>query len=312
MTFNYNKLEVLIQEVSPRDGLQNEERFVATADKIAMIDALSRTGLRKIEVSSFVSPKAIPALRDAEEVFRRIQRSPGVKYAALVPNLRGAMAAVEAGADELNLVMSASETHNRANINMTCGQSLAAFQAVMQEVRGSKVFLNGTVATAFGCPFEGLVSFDQVLQFVEKYLDLGFHSITLADTTGMGYPTQVYDLAKSVTAKHPNVPLTLHLHNTRGMGLSNVIAGMHAGVRSFDASLGGIGGCPFAPGATGNICTEDLVHMLQLMGAKVQVDLEFLMLVSRKLPQLLGHQTFGQVTAAGPRWQKGLNSAIKH
>jgi hydroxymethylglutaryl-CoA lyase len=303
MTFSYDNVEILIQEVSPRDGLQNESCFVQTTDKVSMIDALSQTGLRKIEVSSFVSPKAIPALRDAREVFASIQRLPGVTYTALVPNLKGAVAAMEARADELNMVMSASEAHNRANVNMSCEQSLSCFRAVIRELQGCGTRLNGTVATAFGCPFEGLVAFDRVVRVVQEYLDIGFGSITLADTTGLAYPTQVYDLARRVNAKHPEVPLALHFHNTRGMALANVIAGMNAGVRSFDASIGGIGGCPFAPGATGNVCTEDLVHMLQLMGAKTQIDLLSLIRVSRALPRLIGHETAGQVAKSGPNWQ---------
>jgi hydroxymethylglutaryl-CoA lyase len=303
VTFRYDNIEVLIQEVSPRDGLQNESRFVQTADKVALIDALSRTGLRKIEVSSFVSAKAIPALRDAKEVFASIQRVPGVKYTALVPNLKGAVAAMEAGVDELNMVMSASETHNLANLNMSCEQSLVSFRAVHQESQRSGTRLNGTVATAFGCPFEGPVSFDRVVRIVQEYLDIGFDSVTLADTTGLACPTQVWDLAQRVDARHPGVPLALHFHNTRGMALANVIAGMNAGVRSFDASLGGIGGCPFAPGATGNVCTEDLVHMLQLMGAKMQIDLLSLIRVSRDLPRLIGHDTVGQVAKSGPSWK---------
>jgi len=290
---------LIVQEVAPRDGLQIEPKWVETADKIALIDQLSLAGFSRIEAGSFVSPKAIPALRDGDEVFGGIQRQPGVVYVALIPNLKGAQRALDAGADELNLVMSASQTHNLANMRMRREQSLSGFGDVVALARGTSLSLNGTVATTFGCPFEGVIDEDRVLQIVDAYLELGMQGITLADTTGMANPRQVYRLVQRVLTKVAPAQLTLHFHNTRGLGLSNVLAAYEAGARRFDASLGGLGGCPFAPGASGNICTEDLVNMCEEMGIQTGIDLPHLLQMSRRLPALLGHEMSGQVAKAG-------------
>jgi hydroxymethylglutaryl-CoA lyase len=290
---------LIVQEVSPRDGLQIEPTWVETADKIALINQLSLAGFSRIEAGSFVSPKAIPALRDGDEVFRGIARQPGVTYVALIPNLRGAQRAIEAGADELNLVMSASQTHNLANMRMHCEQSLAAFADVVALASGTSLSLNGSIATTFGCPFEGRIDEDRVLQIIDAYLALGMHGITLADTTGMANPRQVFALVQRVLSRVPASALTLHFHNTRGLGLSNVLAAYEAGARRFDASLGGLGGCPFAPGASGNICTEDLVNLCDEMGIETGIDLPLLLNLSRGLPALLDHEMPGQVAKAG-------------
>lgn len=298
MITNFSE-RLIVQEVSPRDGLQIEPTWVATADKIALIDQLSLAGFSRIEAGSFVSPKAIPALRDGDEVFRGIRRQSGVTYVALIPNLRGAQRALEAGADELNLVMSASQTHNLANMRMRCEQSLAAFADVVALASGTGLSLNGSIATTFGCPFEGRIDEDRVLGIVDAYLALGMHGITLADTTGMANPRQVYGLVQRVLKRIPASALTLHFHNTRGLGLSNVLAAYESGARRFDASLGGLGGCPFAPGASGNICTEDLVNLCEEMGLPTGIDLPHLLTLSRGLPALLGHEMPGQVAKAG-------------
>jgi hydroxymethylglutaryl-CoA lyase len=290
---------LIVQEVSPRDGLQIEPTWVETADKIALIDQLSLAGFSRIEAGSFVSPKAIPALRDGEQVFQGIIRQPGVIYVALIPNLKGAQRALEAKADELNLVMSASQTHNLANMRMSCERSLAAFGDVVGYVGGSSVRLNGSIATTFGCPFEGRIDEDRVLQIVDAYLELGMQGITLADTTGMANPRQVDRLVRRVLQRVPAADLTLHFHNTRGLGLCNVLAAYEAGARRFDAALGGLGGCPFAPGASGNICTEDLVNLCDEMGIHTGIDLPHLLQMSRRLPALLGHELPGQLAKAG-------------
>jgi hydroxymethylglutaryl-CoA lyase len=292
---------VYVNEVSVRDGLQSEPEFLPTAQKIELVNRLSRVGLAKIEVTSFVSPRAIPNLRDAAEVVQGIERKPGVVYVALVPNEKGAQRALEAGVDEINLVMSIGEKHNLANMRMTCAQSLEQFRRVMDITRGSDMRVNGTIATAFGCPFEGDQSVERVLWAAEEYIGMGIHSLTLADTTGMAHPAQVNEVSAAVLEAHPKVPLTLHFHNTRGMGLANVIAALEAGVVSFDASLGGIGGCPYAPGATGNICTEDLVHMLESSGIDTGIDLDELLAIARDLPQMLKHDVPGQILKAGQR-----------
>jgi hydroxymethylglutaryl-CoA lyase len=290
---------LIVQEVAPRDGLQIEPTWVETDDKIALIDALSTAGFTRIEAGSFVSPKAIPALRDGEAVFSRIARQPGVIYVALVPNAKGAERALAVHADELNLVMSASQSHNRANMRMSCEASLDGFKGIVPLARAKNARLNATVATAFGCPFEGRVDEDRVLSIVESYLSLGIEGITLADTTGMANPRQVARLVRRVLAELPASALTLHFHNTRGLGLVNVLAAFEAGARRFDAALGGLGGCPFAPGASGNICTEDLVNLCDETGIPTGIDLSKLIALSRGLPALLGHDVPGQVAKAG-------------
>lgn len=290
---------LIVQEVSPRDGLQIEPTWVPTADKIALINGLSQAGFSRIEAGSFVSPKAIPALRDGDEVFQSIARQPGVIYVALIPNLKGAQRAMAAGADELNLVMSASQTHNRANMRMGKDQSLEGFAAIVDAASGQPVLLNATVATAFGCPFEGSIDEDEVLRIVDAYLQMGVAGVTLADTTGMANPRQVARLVERVLQRLPARALTLHFHNTRGLGLCNVLAAYEHGARRFDAALGGLGGCPFAPGASGNICTEDLVNLCDEMGIPTGIDLAQLLRLSRGLPALLGHELPGQLAKAG-------------
>lgn len=291
---------LLIQEVGPRDGLQMEQVFVPAGEKIRLVNALADVGFTRIEVSSFVSPKAIPALRDAAEVFAGIRRRPGTIYVALVPNLKGAERAAAAGANEINLVMSASETHNRANMGMSCEASLAGFATIAEALRGTDISINATVATAFGCPFEGAQPLEKIEAIVERYLRLGVTGITLADTTGMANPRQVARTVEHVLTRLPAEALTLHFHNTRGLGLANVLAAWQAGAIRFDAALGGLGGCPFAPGASGNICTEDLLNMAQEMVLETGLDLEALLALSRQLPALIGHDGPGQVVKAGP------------
>ncbi len=291
-----------LQEVGPRDGLQVEERFVATAEKVALVNALSDAGLMKIEVTSFVSPKAIPQLRDAEIVLREIRRVPGVVYSALVPNLRGAERAIESKVDELNLVMSASSSHNLANLRMTQAQSFGALAQTAQLAQQAGVSVNVSLSCSFGCPMEGDVPEQAVLDWCQRYAgEMGAGSVTLCDTTGMAYPTQVVRLTRAFRERLPETPLTLHFHNTRGMGLANVLAGIAAGADRFDASFGGIGGCPYAPGATGNVCTEEIVHALELMGFDTGIDLARLIAASKRLPALIGHDIPSQLLKAGQR-----------
>ncbi len=291
-----------IFEVGPRDALQAEYVFVPTADKIAFIDALSLARPSKIEVTSFVSPKAIPALRDAEQVMREIRRAPGITYAALVPNVRGAERAIESRADELNVVMSASDSHNRSNLRMTRDASFAALREVARVAQSAGTALNVSLSCSFGCPMEGDVPESTVLDWCARYADeLNPRGITLCDTTGMAYPSQVLALARAFRARWPQIELTLHFHNTRGMGLANVLAGIEAGAERFDTSAGGLGGCPYAPGATGNVCTEEIVHALELMGYDTGVDLAQLLQAARALPALLGHDVPSQILKAGRR-----------
>ena len=299
-----NPPRLYINDVAVRDGFQIEKRFVPTSTKVELVNQLARTGLHKIEVTSFVSPKAVPALADANDVLAAIERVPGVVYVALVPNLRGVRNAADTAKkpDELNGVVSASETHNRANINRTHEQSLAEMPEMVKGAHAAGMKISMSLTTTFGCPFEGHVHEDVVMDFVARFRDMGFDGISLADTTGMANPRQVRELVGKVLERFPppnETYYTLHFHNTRGMGLANVVAGIEAGVRSFDGSLSGLGGCPFAPGATGNICTEDMVNMLEDMGYDTRVDLAKLLAVARRMPMVVGHDVPGQVMKAG-------------
>jgi hydroxymethylglutaryl-CoA lyase len=300
--WNGHGRRIHLQEVGTRDGLQVEEAFVPTADKIALVNALSRSGVAKIEVTAFVSPKAIPALRDAETVLREIERRPGVTYSALVPNERGAERAIDARADEFNLVMSASESHNLANLRMTRAQSFEALSDVNALARQAGVGVNVSLSCAFGCPMEGDVPASAVLDWCARHVEeLGARGVTLCDTTGMAWPGQVAELTAAFRARWPASELTLHFHNTRGLGLANVLAAIDAGADRFDASLGGLGGCPYAPGATGNVCSEELVHALELMGYGTGVDLARLLEAAKRLPGLVGHDIPSQIVKAGRR-----------
>ncbi|WP_454731765.1 MULTISPECIES: hydroxymethylglutaryl-CoA lyase [Cupriavidus] len=290
-----------INEVAPRDGLQIEPVVVPTDAKVAFLDALSACGFARIEATSFTSAKAIPALADAEAVMHRMARAPGVRYTALVPNLRGMERALSCRPDELNLVMSASETHNRANLRMTRAQSQAQLLAMIAAAGQAGVPVNVSLSTVFGCPFEGEVDADAVMALAASFAAAGAAGITLCDTTGMAYPTQVAALCERFRRELPQAGLTIHLHNTRGMGLANALAAWQAGVARFDAAAGGLGGCPYAPGASGNVSTEELVHMFAAMGVDTGVDLGRLLEVVAGLPELVRRDTPSQLLSAGPR-----------
>lgn len=302
--FEGNGIKLKINEVATRDGLQNEATFVETDDKVQLVDQLSGLGYSKIEVTSFTSPTAIPALKDAEAVMQRIRREPGVVYTALIPNVRGGERALECRVDEFNLVMSASETHNLANLRMTRTQSLRQLGDVAALALNAKVPVNVSLSCVFGCPMEGEVPLASVLDLVGKFCDLGATGVTLCDTTGMAYPTQVFQVCESVAKAYPQLNITGHFHNTRGMGLVNTIAAVEAGIRQFDMSLGGIGGCPYAPGASGNVSTEDVVHMLQWMGYDTGVDVPGLVRAAHELERLIGHELPAQVSRAGERLKR--------
>ncbi|VVD94854.1 hydroxymethylglutaryl-CoA lyase [Pandoraea eparura] len=297
----YPKDRVYIHEVVTRDGFQNEATFIPTDEKISLINRLGRCGVAKIEVTSFTSPKAIPALRDAEAVMQQIERSPDVVYTVLVPNIRGAERALSCQPNEVNLVMSTSESHNLANLRMGRDASFSQLADVIRLVRQTSVAINVSLSTAFGCPMEGDVSPAEVCKWAERFADLGVQGLTICDTTGMAYPAQVSHLLGDMRHRFPSLELTAHFHNTRGMALANSIAAMEVGIRRFDASLGGLGGCPYAPGATGNVCTEDLVHMFELNGANTGVDQHALLDVAGMLRAIVMRDTPGQVLKAGMR-----------
>lgn len=293
---------IYFNEVATRDGFQIEPAFVPTDDKVSLIDALSECGYAKIEVTSFTSPKAIPMLRDAEEVMGRIRRAPGVEYSVLVPNMRGAERALESRADELNLVMSVSETHNLANLRMPREKSFSALADVIRLVNG-RTPVNVSLSCCFGCPMEGDVPLATVLSFAERFVALGVRGLTVCDTTGMAHPAQVQAVVEALQTRFAQAAyapqLTLHFHNTRGMGLANVLTAVQSGVDRFDGSLGGLGGCPYAPGASGNISSEDAIHMLDAMGYDTGIDLNRLLAIARQMPQIVGHEVPGQVAKAG-------------
>ena len=292
---------VEIIEVGPRDGLQARPDFVATRDKIALIDRLAGAGLRYFEASSFVSPRAVPQLADAAEVLAGVTRRAEMSLSVLVPNLRGAEAAIAAGADALVMFASASETHNLKNVNRTRDESLAGFRDIAEAARSRGVPLHGAIATAFGCPFEGEVPVSEVVRIARYYGDLGVRRITLGDTTGMATPRLVRERVRALRSELLDLPVALHFHNTRAMALVNVAAGLEAGAAHFESAIGGLGGCPFAPGATGNLCTVDLVHFLHEEGIETGLDLDDLIATARWFEGVLGAPLPGQVVRAGAR-----------
>ena len=289
-----------LREVGPRDGLQNEDP-VPTAAKVDLIDALSRTGVGRIEAVSFVHPAAIPQMADATEVWAAIQRDRKVRYSALVPNLRGAERALAAGVRELEVVVSASDTHNRANLNRGTAQSLDDIARIVDLVHAGAGTVQVIVATAWGCPYEGDVPLTRVLAVAGRALADGADTLSYGDTTGMATPGRVRRLVGETRSAFPDVPLNLHFHNTRGAGLANVLAALQLGVADFDASVGGLGGCPYAPGASGNVATEELVHMVEDMGVRTGVDLDALLEVAAQAERVVGRTLPSQLLRAGPR-----------
>ena len=309
---------VSIREVGPRDGFQNEPETIPTERKIGLIDALARTGLRRIEVTSFVRPEVIPQLADAREVLASIDVPAGVSVSVLIPNERGLQNALtlrdelqDAGTlrerplfDEVNVFLSASETHNSKNVNRSILESLAGIDAVLARAREAGLRCEGVISTSFGCPYEGHVPAGRVLDIAMHLRDSGAQEVAFGDTTGMANPRQVRELLASArTALGEQVELTAHFHNTRGQGLANVLAALEAGVRSFESSFGELGGCPVPPGSTGNIATEDLVSMLHEMGIDTGVDLPALIDCARRVQEVLGRPLGSHTLLAGPvRW----------
>lgn len=290
---------VHIREVGPRDGLQNEDVVLATADKLRLIDALGATGLTEIEAGAFVRPESVPQMADSAEVFAGLRRRPGVTYSAIAPNVVGARRAVEAGVDALQVFLSASESHNRSNVNMGVAESLANVAAMGAIARAAGKPFDAVLSVAFGCPFEGDVPVERVLELCGRLLELGAQQLTLGDTTGMAHPVLVRRVCLAFHERFPGRSVRLHLHSARGAGLANILAALEVGVFEFDSSVGGIGGCPFAPGAPGNLCTEDLTHMLHEMGVETGLDLPALMETARTLEGLLGHTVPSQTIKAG-------------
>jgi hydroxymethylglutaryl-CoA lyase len=291
---------ISLREVGPRDGLQNEAP-VPTEAKVELIDALSRTGVRRIEAVSFVHPSAIPQMADADEVWKQITRSDDVRYSALVPNLRGAQRALDAGVKEIEVVVSASDTHNQKNVNRTTAESLDDIARLIDVVHEAGRPVQVIVATAWGCPYEGDLPVERVLATADRAVRDGADGISFGDTTGMATPSRVTRLVGGFRSAHPEVGLNLHFHNTRGTGLANVLAALELGVTDFDASVGGLGGCPYAPGATGNVASEELVHMVEDMGVDTGIDLDALIDAAATAERIVGRALPSQVLRAGPR-----------
>lgn len=294
-----------IREVGPRDGIQSEKSAVSTADKIALIDALSRTGLRYIETVSFVSPKAIPQMADARDVWKGIDRNVEVFYSALVPNRRGAEIAVECGIDGMQVFIAATDSYNLRNVGRRVEESLDDVSDVVEIGRAAGIPVEGTISTAFGCPYEGDVAPKRVVEVSEWLAERGIDTISYGDTTGMGTPRRVRDVISALKKELPQLDLNMHFHDTRGAGLANVVTALELGIDYFDASVGGMGGSPYAEGATGNIATEDLVHMLIDMEIDTGVDLDALLEAARLAQGLIAGELPGKVLKAGPRWNVG-------
>jgi hydroxymethylglutaryl-CoA lyase len=298
---------VRIREVGPRDGFQNEPEVIETPDKVRLIDMLAATGLPRLEVTSFVRPDVIPQLADAAEVLRGIERPEGVSYSVLIPNERGLERALEQRDrfDEINVFLSATESHNKRNKNRTIAESLEELGRTVARAREGGIRCEGVISVVFGCPYEGEVAPDRVLQIAEALAEMGCEEVSFGDTTGMANPRQVGEFFATATERLDGVELTAHFHNTRGQGLANVLAALEQGVASFESAFGELGGSPLTPGATGNISTEDLVSMLHEMGVETGIDLERLIDASRAVQELLGRPLGAHVLRAGPvEWRR--------
>ena len=302
---------VIVTEVGTRDGFQAEAKFIPTEVKAEVINALIDAGVTSFEATSFVSPRAVPQLADAAEVMALIHRRPRVRLTALVPNARGAERAAAAGVDMMACFVSASETHCQANLNKSIDGALADFAEFAPIARRFGIPVRGAVATAFGCPFEGEVSIDNVLRIIDAYQRDGVRHISLGDTTGMATPPVVTRTVEAIRARFPDAMIALHFHNTRGIGLANVMNGLALGIREYEASIGGLGGCPFAPGATGNICTEDLVYLLHECGYDTGIDVDALAAVARRVQGLMQRDLPGQFMRSGPRLKLSSIASVR-
>jgi hydroxymethylglutaryl-CoA lyase len=295
---------VSIYEVSARDGLQNERATVPLRGKVRLIEALAAAGLTRIEITSFVSPKWIPQLADADELVETIEehhKHPGVTYSALVPNAKGLERAKRGKIEEIAVFLSASETHNKKNINKTIAQTMAAFEETIPPAREAGMRVRAYVSTVWGCPYEGDIDPKRALAIAKKLVDMGCYQVSISDTIGVGTPRQTQKIVEMMLAEIPSEKIAMHMHDTRGTALSNVLVGLDLGIRTFDASIGGMGGCPYAPGAAGNVATEDLVYMLHGMGISTGTDLELLVEAGKAAESIVGRKLPGKVHQSGIR-----------
>lgn len=291
--------KVIFCEVGPRDGLQNEKTMLSVGQKIELIEAVVDAGVKIVEVGSFMRAEAIPQMADTDEVCAKMRRAVGVEYRALVANLKGVERAKAAGIDKVKLVLSASVSHSVANLKRTPEELIEGFKKCTCYAAENGMEVSGAISTAFGCPFEGKIPFEKVAYFAEKLRALGITELSLSDTTSMANPAQVYGLCEYMKNKLPDVKWFLHFHNTRGMALANIVTGLQAGITRYDASLAGLGGCPYAPGASGNVASEDVIHMLHEMGIETGVGLEKIIAAAKKLQSWVGRPTDSAVLRAG-------------
>ena len=304
--------KVILCEVGPRDGLQNEKTMLSVEQKVALINGAAEVGVPVIEVGSFVSPKAVPQMADTDAVVKAIKKVPGVEYRCLVANKKGVERAVAAGIMKVKLTLSASESHAKANLNKTIEELLDGFCDCATYARENGLDVSGAISTAFGCPFEGDIPVSRLVQITERFVDLGIEELSLSDTTGMANPRQVYDTVSMMLDRFPDIRWFLHFHNTRGMALANIIAGLNAGVIRYDASLAGLGGCPFAPGASGNVSTEDVLNMLDDMGIATGIDIDKMIALGKQLQEWIGHCSDSAILRAGRKSNLvSLNAAKK-
>jgi len=296
--------KVIICEVAPRDGFQAEHDWVPTETKVDIIRKLATTGIQSMEITSFVHPHAIPQLKDAEKVVSQTQDLTNIKFRALVPNVRGAQRAIDVGIKKLKLMLSATDSHSLSNANAKVEEAQNALEPIIDLATKNNVTVGGSISVAFGCPYEGIVSIETLLPIMERYTRMGIKEISLADTTGMANPNQVYNYLAVLKEQFPNMTFSMHLHDTRGMAFANSVAALQQGVVNFDSSIAGLGGCPYAPGATGNIASEDLVHGFKEMGIDTGIDLDRMIAVSKEVMQLLGKTTTSSyMLQAGPNSQ---------
>lgn len=294
-----NKQKINICEVGLRDGLQNEKRMFTTEEKLELLNAMKDAGFKVIEVGSFVSPKAVPQVANTDEVFNKLQKGEGIEYRALIANLRGVDRAVSCGCTKVKLNVSASTAHNLANLNCTPEESVAKFAACVEAAKKAEIGISGSISMAFGSPWDKKIPISNVAKIVDAYLNVGIDEISLSDASGMAYPQQVKEICTYMKETYTNVKWWLHFHNTRGLGIANIMAGMECGFTNFDASFAGVGGCPFVPGAAGNVATEDILNMCEESGIETGIDLDKAIAISRKVVELVAHPTDSYILRAG-------------
>lgn len=291
--------KIQICEVGLRDGLQNESRLFSTQEKVNLLNEIANAGLQFIEVGSFVSPKAVVQMANTDEIFKMLDRKSGVEYRALIANTRGVERAAECGCKKVKLNVSASRAHNLANLNRTPAESVAGFSECCAKAAEAGIEVSGSISMPFGSPWDAEIPISYLKEIIDAYLSVGVTEISLSDTAGVAVPNQVYALCEEMKKAYPQITWWLHFHNTRGMGIANIIAGMQAGWTRFDTSFAGVGGCPFVPGAAGNVTTEDVVHMCTEMGIDTGIDLDMVIEIGKKIANILGHDTDGYILKAG-------------